>query len=87
MEVTMVMGSRTKEQKLLHNEALDRIAFKEGKWRTADGVWVSIHEMGTDHILRSCAKIMRDTTWRVYYLPVLVEELDRRKVTFGGNDG
>jgi hypothetical protein len=81
------MKKSRSEAAALQRERLDREAFKRGEWRTADGQCVPIQEMGVDHILRSCAKIMRDTTWRVYYLPALVEELDRRGVTFGGNDG
>ena len=59
-----------------------------GVWRRADDhvpVWVTrddrkmtIAEMGTEHIQRCIANILIRGNWRLGYLPLLIEELERR---------
>ena len=51
---------------------------KKGIWKTKDKKHIRIKEMSTQHIIFSINKIKREN-WRVYYLPILQEELNKRK--------
>jgi hypothetical protein len=49
-------------------------------WVTRDRRLMTIAEMETEHIQRAIANILIRGNWRLGYLPLLVEELEKRGV-------